>query len=87
MNNIWYHGSPRKFEKFELGHKASSRLPFDDCIAFTKSYKLATYFGENVYTVNLLPSKYSKEYYIYDTDGLNPILCIKVYNLEIIHII
>lgn len=65
---VWYHGSPVKFDSFRLGkYKRDMQLGFG--IHFAKNIDFAQNYGRFIYTCNLFPTKTLDETQIYDIGG------------------
>jgi len=94
MSDIWYHGSPIKFDKFELGHRPNSRLGNDGSLYFTKKLKIAEAFSHEgyIYTVRIKDHKSNKEFILpelsYDCDVKDTgAQCVSIYRHNLIEII
>ena len=66
--DVWYHGSPVKFESFQLGkYKKDQQLGFG--IHFAKERKFAELYGQYIYTCKLAPAKVLDETQIHNLDS------------------
>ena len=97
--NIWYHGSPVKFDKFLIGMTGNSRLPHDDSLDFSRSPNLAKAFakGGYLYTVELSEDESNLRFSIPDFHSIcnlgeavtdeKGIKCIRIFNERLARII